>query len=194
MPRAGLSREAVTLAALAIVDESGPAGFESLTLASVAARVGVSAPSLYKHIGSLADLRREVSLASVRQLTEVLQDATVGRAGDDAVVALAHAIRDFARQHPGRYAASQRAGRPADAADAGLIAAGARSVDIIAGALRGYRLTPEQNVDAIRALRSAIHGFVLLESGGGFGLARDPDASFDTVIRMLSRSLAEVGE
>jgi AcrR family transcriptional regulator len=190
MARAGLSREAVTLAALAIVDEGGPTGFESLTLASVASRVGVSAPSLYKHVGSLADLRREVSLASVRRLTEVLQDATVGRAGDDAVVALAHAIRDFARQHPGRYAASQRAGDPAEPADADLIAAGARSVDIIAGALRGYRLTPERGIDAIRALRSAIHGFVLLEAGGGFGLSRDVNASFDTLIRMLSRSLA----
>jgi AcrR family transcriptional regulator len=192
MPRAGLSREAVTQAALAIIDEAGPQGFETLTLASVASQVGVSAPSLYKHIGSLADLRREVALASVRQLTQVLQDATIGRAGEDAVVALAHAIRGFARQHPGRYAASQRAGNPKDPADAELSSAGARSVDVIAGALRGYRLTPEQNIDAIRALRSAIHGFVLLESGGGFGLARNRDASFDTITRMLTRSLTEL--
>ena len=192
MARAGLSRQAVTQAALAIIDRAGPQGFEALTLASVAAEAGVSAPSLYKHIGSLADLRREVAVASVRQLTGVLQDATIGRAGEDAVAALAHAIRDYARQHPGRYAASQRAGSPEEPADADLIAAGTRSVDVIAGALRGYRLTPEQEIDAIRALRSAIHGFVLLESGGGFGLARDPDASFDTVTRMLTRSLVDL--
>ena len=193
MARAGLSREVVTQVALAIIDDTGSRGFEALTLASVASQVGVSAPSLYKHIGSLDDLRREVAVASVRGLTGVLQDATIGRAGEDAVVALAQAIRGFAREHPGRYAASQRAGNPADPADAELIAAGARSVDVIAGALRGYQLTPEQNIDAIRALRSAIHGFVLLESGGGFGLARDLDASFDTVTRMLTRSLVELG-
>jgi AcrR family transcriptional regulator len=192
MARAGLSREAVTRAALDIIDRSGPQGFEGLTLASVAAEAGVSAPSLYKHIGSLADLRREVAIASVRHLTEVLQDATIGRAGEDAIAALAHAIRGFARRYPGRYAASQRAGNPDEPADADLIAAGTRSVDVIAGALRGYRLSPEQKIDAIRALRSAIHGFVLLESGGGFGLARDLDASFDTVTRMLTRSLAEL--
>jgi AcrR family transcriptional regulator len=192
MPRAGLSRDAVAQAALAIIDETGAGGFDSLTLASVAVRVGVSGPSLYKHIGSLDDLRREVALASIREVSRELSDATIGRAGEDAVVALVTALRGFAERRPGRYAATQRAGNPHDPADAELVTAGTEVVDIISGALRGYGFTPDQRVDAIRALRSAIHGFVLLELEGGFGLPRDLDASFATLIRMLTRGLAEL--
>lgn len=192
MPRAGLSRDAVTHAALAIIDEAGAGGFDSLTLASVAASVGVSGPSLYKHIGSLDDLRREVALASIRDLGRVLSDATIGRAGEDAVVALMAALRGFAERNPGRYAATQRAGNPHDPADVELIAAGNETVDIISSALRGYGFTPDQRVDAIRALRSAIHGFVLLELAGGFGLPRSLDESFATLTRMLTRSLTEL--
>src|SRR5690554_6506736 len=159
MPRAGLSREAVTQAALAIIDDTGATGFHNLTLASVAARVGVSGPSLYKHIGSLDDLRREVALVSVRELAHTLGTATVGRAGEDAVIALASALRRFAERHPGRYTAAQRAGDPGGAADAELIAAGEEAVTVIANVLRGYGFTPDQAIDAIRAFRSAIHGF-----------------------------------
>ncbi|MHB1330159.1 MAG: TetR/AcrR family transcriptional regulator, partial [Gemmatimonadales bacterium] len=192
MPRARLSRETVTQAALDNVDEAGTGGFEALTLASVAARVGVSAPSLYKHIGSLADLRRQVAIASVRELTRVLGAASVGRAGEDAVIALASEVRVFAQRHPGRYAATQRAGDPNEPADAELIAAGGESVAVIASALRSYDFTPDQTVDAVRAFRSAVHGFVLLELEGGFGLPRHLDASFDVLVRMLARGLQEL--
>jgi AcrR family transcriptional regulator len=193
MARAGLTRESVTQAALDIVDGAGAQGYGALTLAAVATRVGVSGPSLYKHIGSIADLRREVATASVRELTRVLSAACVGRAGEDAVIALATEVRAFARRHPGRYAATQRAGDPNQPADSELVAAGGETVAVIASALRSYDYTPDQTVDAVRAFRSAVHGFVLLELEGGFGLPRDLDASFDVLVRMLSRGLQELG-
>jgi AcrR family transcriptional regulator len=62
-PRAGLTTEAVVTLALEVVDESGP---EALTLAKVAERAGVAAPSLYKHVKGLADLRRLIDLRVVR--------------------------------------------------------------------------------------------------------------------------------
>jgi Tetracyclin repressor-like, C-terminal domain len=37
-------------------------------------------------------------------------------------------------------------------------------------------------VDATRALRSALHGFVMLENAGGFGLPRDVDRSFGQLV------------
>jgi hypothetical protein len=48
-------------------------------------------------------------------------------------------------------------------------------------------------VGAIRSFRSAIHGFVSLEAGGGFGLAEDTDQSFGTLVSVFAggiRSLA----
>jgi AcrR family transcriptional regulator len=185
MPRAGLSRAAVVGAAADLVDAQG---LDAVTLAAVAAAVGVRTPSLYNHVGGLDDLRRGVALTALRELGDALRDAAVGRAGDDALTALAHAYRAYARDHPGRYAATQRA--PA-AADAELAAAGARAVDALLAVLRGYGLAGDEAIHAARAVRSALHGFVSLEAGGGFGIPVALDESFDRMIQALAHGLRE---
>ncbi|GAA2047488.1 WHG domain-containing protein [Leifsonia soli] len=182
MPRAGLTRAAVTAVALELVDEGGTAGFERLTLAAVAGRAGVAVPSLYKHVASLGDLRRLVATESVAELTRVLAGATIGRAGPEAVRAAADAIRGFAHRHPGRYAATQVAADAADPADAELAARAGESLTVLAGVLRGFGLPDDELVDAIRMLRSAVHGFVTLELGGGFRLSDDLDRSYSVLV------------
>ncbi|MEV1143797.1 TetR family transcriptional regulator, partial [Micromonospora sp. NPDC049799] len=47
MPRAGLTPQTVVRAAADLADE---VGLDRLTLAAVAARLGVALPSLYKHV------------------------------------------------------------------------------------------------------------------------------------------------
>ncbi len=192
MARQGLSREAVTAAALDIVDDGGYLAFSGLTLAAVAARVGVAVPSLYKHIGSLADLRRSVAVAAVSELTARCSRATVGRSGPEALFALASATRTFAREHPGKYAAAQVAADPDKPADAELAAAGGETVAVIADVLHGFGLPQERSVDAIRAVRSGIHGFVLLEVSGGFGMPDDIDTSFAVMMAMLEAGIKDL--
>jgi AcrR family transcriptional regulator len=172
-----------------LVDAGGPTGFADLTLAKVAAQAGVATPSLYKHVGSLAALRREVAVVSVEDYTRALTDATVGLAGPDAVAALAHATRRFARTHPGRYAAVQVAPDPDDPVDAVLSAAAGRSVQVVAAVLRGFDLPEDRTIDAIRSVRASLHGFVALELGGGYRLPDDLDESFDVHVRMLLAGL-----
>jgi hypothetical protein len=55
--------------------------------------------------------------------------------------------------------------------------------------LRGYGLDGDDLIDATRAVRSAVHGFVALEIAGGFGLPQDVDRSFDRLIEMLDKGL-----
>jgi hypothetical protein len=38
-------------------------------------------------------------------------------------------------------------------------------------------------------VRSALHGFVALETGGGFGIPVDLDESFDRMVAALARGL-----
>jgi AcrR family transcriptional regulator len=185
MPRAGLSRAAVLAAAGDLADADG---LGALTLAGVAGAVGVRTPSLYNHVGGLDDVRRGVALAALREVGDRLRDATVGRAGDDALTALAHAYRAYAREHPGRYAAAQRA--PA-APDEELAAAGARAVDVLLAVLRGYGLDGADAIHAARAVRSALHGFVGLEAAGGFGVPVDVDESFERMVAALARGLRD---
>ncbi|MBO0610279.1 WHG domain-containing protein, partial [Myceligenerans salitolerans] len=168
-----------------VVDTGGPRGFADLTLAKVAAAAGVAPPSLYKHVGSLAALRREVAVIAVRELTAAGTTATVGRAGPDALRSLAHAWRRYAVEHPGRYAATQIGADPDDPEDAPLEQAGAESVRVVGAVLQGFGLPDQHLIDAIRTVRASVHGFVMLELGGGFRMRHDLDQSFDTLLTML---------
>lgn len=189
MPRAGLNRQAVTLAALQAVDDGGVNGFADLSLATVAGRAGVAVPSLYKHVASLADLKRAVALASVLQLTERMSVATVGRAGEEAVQALAESWRSYALETPGRYLATQLAADPADPADEELAKAGAAAFSLIGGVLRGFHVPSALEVDATRLVRSALHGFIMLEVSGGFKMSDDLDQSYRRLVKAVVAGL-----
>jgi AcrR family transcriptional regulator len=185
MPRAGLSTAAVVAAAAEIADAEG---LDRLTLARVAAAAGVRTPSLYNHVESLADVRRGVALLALRDLADALRDAAVGRAGDDALAAMAGAYREYARAHPGRYAATQHA--PAEGDDE-MRAAAAGAVDVVLAILRGYGLEGDDAIHAARAVRSALHGFVALEAGGGFGIPVDLDESYSRMVGTLARGIRD---
>lgn len=176
MPRAGLSRPVVVSAAADLADT---VGFDRLTLAALAGRLGVRLPSLYKHIDSLDGLRRDVAVLAVTELGAAMGAAAVGRAGSDALRSVAHAYRDYGRTHPGRYAATVRA--PA-ADDVDHTAAAEAVLRVMLSVLAGYGLAGDDAIDATRALRAALHGFVTLETGGGFGMPVDVDRSFHRLV------------
>jgi AcrR family transcriptional regulator len=92
-------------AAAGILDDQGPDG---LTIPALAARFGVKAPSPYTHVAGIDDAREAVRLDVLEALGDELQRAAAGRAGADALTALARAYRAFALRHPGRYVLSLR--------------------------------------------------------------------------------------
>jgi AcrR family transcriptional regulator len=161
---------------------SDASGFERLTLAAVAQRFGVAVPSLYKHVDGLDALRREVALRGVRELGDALAAAADG----GGLAEVAHAYRDFSLAHPGRYAATLRAPDPDDAEAGAQIQA---VLDTVLVVLSGFGLTGADAIDAARALRAALHGFVQLEAGGGFGLPQDVDRSFNRLVEILDTAL-----
>lgn len=182
MPRAGLSPDAVVDVALAIVDEQG---VDALTLAAVATRAGVAAPSLYKHVGSLAHLRSLVGVRVLEELTSVLTSAALGRGDDDAVASVMRAFRAYVIAHPARYAAVH-----ADPLhDPQLRPAGQKMLDVFIAVLRGYGLGQSDAIHAIRRARVIVHGFATIEAAGGFGLAEATDETYEQLIAMFLNSL-----
>ncbi|WP_394350113.1 TetR/AcrR family transcriptional regulator [Streptomonospora sp. PA3] len=165
-------------------------GFDRLSLAAVAKRFGVAVPSLYKHVGGLEALRREVAMAAAADFAQALGRAAIGRAEADALRAAARAYRDYARAHPGRYAALQQAAPRPGEDDEGA-AVFYRSVEVLVPVVRGFGLADEALIDVIRTVRSALHGFVDLELSGGFGLPQGVDASFDVLVEALVRTLRD---
>ena len=187
MPRVGLTQDKVVLEAEGVADE---VGLSHLTLAAVAQRLGVKQPSLYKHVHGMAGLQRSIAIRAKSELAETLGRAAVGRARGDAITAMSQAYRRWAIEHPGRYAATQRASTDGDADDA---AASLAVAQVVFAVLAGYDLHDDDAVDATRALRSALHGFVSLEVGRGFGLPVDLDRSFDRLVAGLVTALANWG-
>ncbi|MFE6225528.1 TetR/AcrR family transcriptional regulator [Streptomyces sp. NPDC057854] len=181
MVRAGLTAERVTAAGAELADE---VGFERVTMAQVARRLGVKDASLYSHVWNLDDLRGRIALAAADEKTIRIAEAMAGRSGKDALVAFADAWRAYAHAHPGRYAATQTPVDidPALAADA---PGPRRAVELTYGMLRGYRLTEPDLTDAVRLLRSTFHGFVALEAAGGFAHARTPQRSWERTLDAL---------
>lgn len=186
MPRAGLSREFVVAEAAQVADE---VGYDRLTLAAIAERLGVAVPSLYKHVDGLGELRRDLTVLALRELGVALGSA-VDRGGgaDDGLRAIAEAYRGYARAHPGRYPATLRAVDPhdhdADEASRALL-------QTVFSVLALYELSGDDAIDATRALRAALHGFVTLEAVGGFGLPRDVDRSFARLVQILDTAFRD---
>jgi AcrR family transcriptional regulator len=184
MPRAGLTELRVVEEAEALADE---VGVSNLTLTALAKRLDIRQPSLYKHIAGMDGLQRSLSVRAKNELGDVLGRAAVGRARGDAIVSMSHAYRAWAADHPGRYAAAQRAPVPGDMDD---MTASDHAVRVVADVLAGYNLRGDDAVDAIRALRAALHGFVTLEADGGFGLPVDVDRSYDRLVAGLITAFA----
>ena len=184
MPRAGLNTDRVVAAAMELADE---VGLDKLTLAALAVRLGVRQPSLYKHIASLDALQRLISMRGKIEAADVLAQAAIGRARDDALIAMAWAWRSWALDHPGRYQASQRGAAPGDAEHEQVAR---RSIGVLAAVIDGYGLTGDDAIDAIRAYRAALHGFVALEADNGFAFPNDVERSFDRLVRALVLALS----
>ncbi|WP_444964007.1 TetR/AcrR family transcriptional regulator [Nocardiopsis sp. M1B1] len=176
MARAGLTTERLTEAGAELADE---VGFERVTVSELARRFDVKVASLYSHLRNSQDLRTQIALLALEELADRASDALAGRAGKDALTALANVYRDYAREHPGRYAAAQFRLDPQTAA----ASAGVRHAQMTRAILRGYDLSEPDQTHAVRLLGSVFHGYVTLELGGGFSHSA-PDTQ-ETWIRTL---------
>ncbi len=179
MPRRGLSRDRIVAEAAVVADE---VGLDRLTLATVAKRLNVSLPGLYKHIDSLDGLRRDLAVLGVRELTAAMSAAAVGRSGRDALHAIARAYCDYAAAHPARCAASVRAPDPGDAEH---LAVSEAAVNVLRAVLDGYGLGDDEMIHAIRAVRVVLHGFATLVAAGGFGLPQSTDVTLARLVDSL---------
>jgi AcrR family transcriptional regulator len=179
----------VTEAAAELADEISPA---SLSMSVVAERLGVKTPSLYKHVDGLADLTHRIAILGANELGDALRDAMQGLAGGDALNAAAQAVRTYVKQHPGRYAAT--VGATPSGPDDPLAAAMQRPLDSFAAVLHGYRLDPDQQIHAIRMLRSMLHGLATLEISNGFQMNTDIDTSFEWMLALIDRGLRAAAE
>lgn len=178
-----LTRTTLVAQAADLADEIG---LGALTITRVGQAVGIAPPGVYRHVTDVADLRRAIGALAASEAARELSAATSGRAGTAALTAVGTTLRRWAAAHPGRYEALQVAPDPDDAEGR------ARANEVVAAlatALRAYALTGDDLTDAIRFLRSTVHGFITLEQRDGFKDPRDPDRSFGRILVALDAAL-----
>ena len=185
-PRAGLDRAVVVEAAAALADEEG---FEGLSLARLAERLGVRTPSLYNHVAGLEGIRRELVLMGLRELGRALSRASIGVSGEAAVLAIGQAYRVFVKERPGLYAATVRSSRTYAPGDPDLAAAEGEALETVLIVLASCGVRDEGTIHAARGLRAISHGFATLEVASGFGMPADVDESFRRLLRAFVAGL-----
>jgi AcrR family transcriptional regulator len=176
---------AIVAAGRALLEEGG---LDAVTMVTVAAKVGVKPPSLYKHFRDRAALLAAMAADGAKELGAVLADADAraGRTPTERLASLAAGYRDFARRSP-RTAAMLFANfgpelqAPLDAASVA-----ARPVLDVAADLAGS----DAALPAARVLTAFAYGFTSMETAGAFRFGGDVDEAFRTGVAALARGLA----
>jgi AcrR family transcriptional regulator len=150
----------IVAAARELLEREGP---DALTMRRVAERIGIRAPSLYKHLPDKRALEAALISTGFEELAEVFE-ATPG-----ALRALGAAYREWARTHPHLYRLMTDRPLPRD-----LLAPGVedRAAQPLVAAVGG-------DADLARAAWAFAHGMSILELNDRF----PPDADLDAAWR-----------
>jgi AcrR family transcriptional regulator len=173
----------VVAAGRLLLEKEGP---EALTMRRLAERVGIRAPSLYKHLPDKAALEAAIIATGLEEAAATFEQAVdgsgagagagAGAGGGDgngngsgrALVALAAAYRRFALEHPHLYRLMNTGPLPREQLPPGLEERAAAPLLRAAGSLA-----------RARAVWAFAHGMVMLELDHRF----PPDADLDEAWR-----------
>ena len=179
MAKRRLNRAIVVAEAAVLVDEQGR---DELALGGLAERLGVQPSALYNHVDGIDALRYELAVLATTNLADALRGALVARSGADAVRAITRAHRRFAHEHPGQYASTLL---PPEGRGDDLATAQEAVTDLFVLLMESGGLAGDDAVHTARLVRSALHGFVSLESIEALTQPQDRDLSFERLVEML---------
>lgn len=185
--KAGLDKNKIIESAVVLVDEKG---LSNVTMKELADKLGIKPPSLYKHFSGGADeLNKELMLHGWRLLDKEITKAVIGKAKDDAVIALCYAYRRFVSEHKGLYEIMQWYNMYLSDEH---LQASEGAVDVMFRALSSYSLTDDQRVHVVRMLRAFMQGFCTIECHGGYGNPVPLDETFDFALHTILAGIADM--
>lgn len=151
-------RDEITSSARAILEEDGE---DALTMRNLADRLGIKAPSLYKHVKNRREIETLLAVEALNEMGEALSSA-------DGLEEMGRSYRTWALSNPGLYRVATT--RPLDRENLpeGTEEASAMPLlDAVGG-----------DQDRARALWALAHGLTLLELDGRFPDGADIDAAW----------------
>lgn len=187
-PRVGLDLKTIVITAAELANQEG---VEKITLATIARKLNVRPPSLFNHIKGLSSLKRELSLYGLTILLDDLKSASEGKQGDEAILAIANAYLLYTQKHPGVYELTIQA---PERNDREMEEKSNQIITLLKHVLKGYQLTEEEMIHAIRGLRTILHGFSTLQQKGAFGLPVKLEDSYQLLISGFISSLHQMNK
>jgi AcrR family transcriptional regulator len=167
----GVRARQLVAAGRALLEEGGP---EALSMRRLAERVGIRAPSIYKHLRDKEELEAALVADGLREFAEACEAAADGAA--DPLAAIGRAYRGFARAHPHLYRLVNDRPLPRDRLPAGLED---RAAAPLLAAVGG-------DPDRARAAWAFAHGMVMLELTDRFPAGADLDAAWHSGLAALA--------
>jgi AcrR family transcriptional regulator len=183
MPRTGLGTDRVLQEGLRLLDEEGIA---AVSLATLAARLGVKRPSLYNHVSSMEALR-EGLLALVLEDVAQAAEKALSRSSRAGFMEVTQALRSYVVRYPRRIdllLLSAEGGGPE------LRHAAERLYSLVMNVLADYGLTGARAVHAVRTLRALWLGFSLIDTQGGYAMDVPVEESFRFAMEAMHKSFA----
>jgi len=159
-------REEITAAARQLLEEQGE---EALTMRNLAGRLGIKAPSLYKHVRNRREIETLLAAEALSEIGEAL-------AGKKKLKAMGRVYRRWAAANPALYRVATT--RPLDRDNLPEGVEEAAAAPLIT-ALKGDR-------DQARAAWAMAHGLTLLELDGRFPGDADIDAAWSAGFSSLA--------
>lgn len=185
--KAGLDKKAIIETAANMADEKGIA---NVTLKVLATELGIKSPSLYKHFsGGLDELNKELMLFGWRSLEGEIIKTAIGKAKDDAIIAICYAYRNFAVRHKGLFEAMQWYNMYQSEEH---LQATQGTISVLFQVLEAYELTEEQKVHSVRMLRGFLQGFCAIESHGGYGNPTSLNDTFDFALKTILNGIRDL--
>jgi AcrR family transcriptional regulator len=160
----------IVAAARELLEEEG---YDALSMRRLGEKLGIQAPSLYKHLPDKQALETALIAAGFEEWGAAFEKAA---AEQDPLVALVAAYRDFARAHPHLYRLMTERPLDRDRIPAGLEERTAAPIVAAAGG----------DGDLARAMWAFAHGMTILELNDRFPGDADLDAAWKRGVEALA--------
>ncbi|MFE3145665.1 MULTISPECIES: TetR/AcrR family transcriptional regulator [unclassified Streptomyces] len=163
-------------AARELLDTEGP---DALSMRRIAERVGIRAPSLYKHFPDKAAVEAGLQAQGMTLLAEDLEASEAEIGAEPPLPVLAHTYRRHALANPHLYRMTHSRPLARTALPEGLED---RAAMPLARAVHG-------DIDIARSFWAFAHGMVVLELDGRFPPGADLDAAWHTGCEAFARAI-----
>lgn len=188
MAKMGLDKAAVIERAALLANENG---LESVTIKELADSLNIRSPSLYNHIASLEELRKELMLFGWKQAEERLINSARDMEGYEAIRQMCREFYAYATENKGVFSAMLWYNKYTDESS---MSATSGLFSMIYENMEKIGISRERAEHLIRTMRGLLEGYSLLVNNGAFGHPANIDESFEISLDVLMEGIKATEE